>query len=429
MALDPSIALGVKPLEVASPVNQFAQMAQIQGLQQSNQLNELKMQEARLANEERNALRQLNPANADYENQLFKVNPQLGIQYRKERTAAEAQAATAANQKVTAAAEKQKMLGQAWRDISGRPSDANIVAHLEDIQSSPLFSDQEKASTEKRTQALLAMPLAERKAFLERMGSTGADYTSRANNAATVAEQARGHTLQDQQAKARLAQEGQAVTYQVDANNNIIALPSKLPAGVTPTARSVIAPGGGMTPLQGKDASKTAVSEQQASYNIGRVLNAAKEIGAIVKKDPSAVKPGGTEALASSIGMSGTANAARDANRQIVYGAQRDALDALLYLATGAAYNKEQLEGKMAAYIPSYTDEPANVAAKQARMASLIQSAKTRAGKAWTPEMEGAMQSLTNPTAAASAPSTPAPKGVPADIWNNMTPEERKLWN
>ena len=211
MALDPSIALGVKPLEVASPVNQFAQMTQLQGLQQANQLNELKMQEAQAASEERNALRQLNPANADYENQLFKVNPQLGIQYRKERTAAEAQAATAANQKVTAAAEKQKMLGQAWRDISGRPSDANIIAHLEDIQSSPLFSEQEKASTEKRTQALLAMPLAERKAFLERMGSTGADYTSRANNAATVAATLRGQDLTDTREKQRIGLEKERI--------------------------------------------------------------------------------------------------------------------------------------------------------------------------------------------------------------------------
>ena len=166
MALDPSIALGVKPLEVASPVNQFAQMTQLQGLQQANQLNELKMQEAQAASEERNALRQLNPANADYENQLFKVNPQLGIQYRKERTAAEAQAATAAQQKVTAAETKQKMLGQAWRDISGRPSDANIIAHLEDIQSSPLYSDQEKASIKAKADSLLSMSLAERKPFL-----------------------------------------------------------------------------------------------------------------------------------------------------------------------------------------------------------------------------------------------------------------------
>jgi hypothetical protein len=211
MALDPSIALGVKPLEVANPVNQFAQIQQLQGLRQANQLNELKMQEAQAANEERNALRQLNPANADYENQLFKVNPQLGIQYRKERTAAEAQAATAAQQKVTAAETKQKMLGQAWRDISGRPSDANIIAHLEDIQTSPLYDAQEKASIQKKADSLLAMPLAERKLFLERMGSTSADYTSRANNAATVAATIRGQDLTNARAQEniKIAQENQ----------------------------------------------------------------------------------------------------------------------------------------------------------------------------------------------------------------------------
>lgn len=211
MALDPSIALGVRPLEVPNPVNQFAQMTQLQGLQQANQLNELKMQEARAAGEERNALRQLNPANADYENQLFKVNPQLGIQYRKERTAAEAQAATAANQKVAAAAEKQKMLGQAWRDISGRPSDANIIAHLEDIQASPLYDEQEKASIKAKADSLLSMSLAERKPFLERMGSTGADYTSRANNAATVAATIRNQNMVDAREKERIGLEKERI--------------------------------------------------------------------------------------------------------------------------------------------------------------------------------------------------------------------------
>lgn len=201
MALDPSIALGIKSIELPNPVNQFAQMQQIQGYQQANELNQLKMQEAQAANEERNALRQLNPANADYENQLFKVNPQLGIQYRKERAAAEAQAATAANQKVTAAKAKQEIIGQSWRDISHRPSDANITSYLEDIQESTLFDPQEKTAVSKRAQMLLSMPFAERKAFLEKQGASGGDYTSRANNAATVAATVRGQDLTDARAR------------------------------------------------------------------------------------------------------------------------------------------------------------------------------------------------------------------------------------
>ena len=161
--------------------------------------------------------------------------------------------------------------------------------------------------------------------------------------------------------------------------------------------------------VKGKDSTKTAVSEQQAAYNIGRVLTAANEIKNITSKNPSAVQPGAMEAFASSLGMGGTANLARDADRQIVQGAQRDALDALLYLATGAAYNKEQLQGQMDAYIPSYTDTDEAVLAKKSRMTELIKSAKTRAGKSWTPEMDKAMAALTGPAAPGAA--APAPAG------------------
>jgi hypothetical protein len=163
-------------------------------------------------------------------------------------------------------------------------------------------------------------------------------------------------------------------------------------------------------PAIGKDSAKTAVSEQQAAYNIGRLLTSANQIKNITEKDASSVQPTGAEALASSFGMSGTANYARSANRQIVQGAQRDALDALLYLATGAAYNKEQLLGQMDAYIPAFTDKPEAVAAKKTRLTDLIKSAKTRAGKAWTSEMDEAMKSLTS----SNVPSAVSGKVVPA---------------
>jgi hypothetical protein len=257
-----------------------------------------------------------------------------------------------------------------------------------------LFSSQQKKAAEREMKDLLAMPFAKRADVLSQAGATAADLTARGQ---LKVSQGQLKVAQD-----RLAQDAQAVTYQQDANGNYVALPTKLPVGAVPTARSVIAPGGGMTPLQGKDSSKTAVSEQQAAYNIGRILTAAKEINKITKEDPSAVQPGAFEAGFNAVGMKGTANATRNANRQIVSGAQRDALDAMLYLATGAAYNKEQLEGQMEAYIPQYTDKPERVASKQMMMRELINNAKVRAGKAWTPDMESAVQSLMNPTTAAS---------------------------
>jgi len=221
-------------------------------------------------------------------------------------------------------------------------------------------------------------------------------------------------------AKQRLAQEAQGVTYQVNDQGDIVALPSRLSAGAAPVARPVTGQDG--APVKGAAKSKDiSVSEQQASYNVSRVLNAANQIKEIGSTNPSSGKPGVGEAFASSIGMEGTANLARSADRQIVYGAQRDALDALLYLATGAAYNKEQLAGQMAAYIPAFTDKADAVSAKKARLAELVKSAKIRAGKAWTPDMESAMQTLVSAEAPAAAKGK---KPTAATPYSNLSNEE-----
>jgi len=45
MPIDPNIALGVKPIQLESPVNQMAKMYEMQNAQQSNQLNQMKMDE------------------------------------------------------------------------------------------------------------------------------------------------------------------------------------------------------------------------------------------------------------------------------------------------------------------------------------------------------------------------------------------------
>ena len=175
MALDPNIALGVRSLEVPNQLAQYGQIQQLMAARDTQQFNALKMQEAQAAAEERNALRRLDPAAADYESQLFKVSPQLGINYRKEAATTAAQKAAESKSLAEAAAAKQKMMGQAYRDISGRPSDANITAHLEDIAESTLYSDAEKASITKRGMDLLAMPFAERQMFLAQQGASASE--------------------------------------------------------------------------------------------------------------------------------------------------------------------------------------------------------------------------------------------------------------
>lgn len=54
--IDPSIALGVRPLQIESPVNQMRAMMELQSAQQQQQANALKMQEYQQQQAERNAL-------------------------------------------------------------------------------------------------------------------------------------------------------------------------------------------------------------------------------------------------------------------------------------------------------------------------------------------------------------------------------------
>lgn len=92
--LNALIAQGAQFQAPPDPFVQYGRMQQLEQGQQANQLNQMKMQEMQAANAERNALRQLDPSSADYENQLFKVNPTMGIAYRKEAATAAAQSAT-----------------------------------------------------------------------------------------------------------------------------------------------------------------------------------------------------------------------------------------------------------------------------------------------------------------------------------------------
>jgi hypothetical protein len=175
MAIDPNIALGVRSVELQNPLNALAQYSQIQNAQNQNAMAQLQMREAEAAAQEKNMLRRLDPTAADYESQLFKVSPQLGINFRKEQAATEASRAATSSSLATAAKAKQQVLGQALRDISGRPSDANITAHTEDIQASPLFSPEEKAKALVTQQTLLAIPFEQRQAYLAAQGASASE--------------------------------------------------------------------------------------------------------------------------------------------------------------------------------------------------------------------------------------------------------------
>jgi hypothetical protein len=151
---------------------QYAQIQQIQGGRQAQELNALKMQEAQAAMQERNALRQLNPAAEDYENQLFKVSPQLGIQYRKEAATTAAQRAAQQKSEFDLKAAQRKFGEDLKRGLSANPSDENIIAFGQDAVLQGLYTpDQVKATVSQ----LLALPAPERVRILSQAGASAGE--------------------------------------------------------------------------------------------------------------------------------------------------------------------------------------------------------------------------------------------------------------
>ena len=101
--LNALIAQGYQFQAPPDPFVQYGKRQQLELGEQTNQLNQMKMQEAQAAAVERNALRQLDPSSPDYENQLFILDPTMGMAYRKD-------AATVAAQKATQEAQKAQAL-------------------------------------------------------------------------------------------------------------------------------------------------------------------------------------------------------------------------------------------------------------------------------------------------------------------------------
>jgi hypothetical protein len=255
MALvNPNIAMSFRQPDIQAPnaLAQFAQIQQIQSGRQAQELNALKMQEAQAAMEERNALRQLNPASADYENQLFKVNPQLGIAYRKERAAAlasdaaaKASAATATKAEFELKTKQRKFVEDLKRGLSANPSDANIIAFGEDAVLQGLYT---KEQAERTVQQFLAIPVADRQRIFAQAGATAGELrpisvgnslmTPQGQVLATAPRQSQLLTPEEEAQKARVAAAGRAPAQPVAPTITQIQDPTNPAQMITIDARS-----------------------------------------------------------------------------------------------------------------------------------------------------------------------------------------------
>ena len=169
MAIDASIALGIKPVQIENPLNNMAKFYNIQNDMQTNQMNQLTMAEAARkqgqAAQFRNALSNLgDPSSEGYEQRRAQA-------YYNNADPAGLQAirtSELANKNTEADLQKkqQEFTAQIARDLGRNSSDANTTAWFEDSMDSHLFSPDQKVKITNEYGKLMAMALPERKAYL-----------------------------------------------------------------------------------------------------------------------------------------------------------------------------------------------------------------------------------------------------------------------
>lgn len=220
MALvNPNIAMSFRQPDIQAPnaLAQFAQIQQIQGGRQAQELNALKMQEAQAAIETQNNLRGISFDAPDYVSQVAKYDPKLASEIAKERATIAAQKAAADKSAFELKAAQRKFGEDLKRGLSANPSDANIIAFGEDAVLQGLYTPEQVKAT---VSELLALPAADRVRILSQAGATAGELrpvavgsslmTPQGQVLATAPRQSQLLTPEEEAQKARVAAAGRA---------------------------------------------------------------------------------------------------------------------------------------------------------------------------------------------------------------------------
>ena len=314
MALvNPNIAMSFRmpEFQVPNALAQYAQLQQIQGGQQAQELNKLQIQEYQRAREEeegtRNFLRGRKLADPETQAGLAQFG-KTGLGYAKLLQEQQAAALNAKN--VQSQIDERefgtqdKKLKFAWNAVGSAATPQAAIAELTKGVKDGVFNMQSVTPDIQRLQNMTpdeyrqyrvekVMGILDAKDKLgfmlpkTRDRDTGGVIQVIQDNpalpgygqpiagaaipkTATIGERTAQGQLQV--ARDRLAQENQGVTYQQDAQGNLMALPSRLPSGGAPVARPVTGEGG--APVKGKP---SAFAEKAAAQRtqMGKDLNFA----------------------------------------------------------------------------------------------------------------------------------------------------------
>jgi hypothetical protein len=419
MAIDPRIALGVQPIQIESPLAMANQIAGLRAAEQRNSLVQMQMREAERSLSEQNALRRriATPDFFKQPNALESLTSEFG------QSGAELFEAVSKGRKAEAEAKKTELDSE----IAGAQAIANYVGVAKDQRSWTQLRDEAEA----RGIDVSRIPKIFDPLYASTLQDSSLGYAKYLENKRQM------ETLEVQ--KGQLKQSQQRLAFDRDVEqwkrNNPDFQIEKTTQGLlainkkTGAVKPIIYNGEVVT---GADKSADPrVDEQNTAFNAKRVLNSAQRIASVIQRNPDAMSAGALEAAARGVPLIGEGAAAmiRSEDRQVVEQNYEGIIDALLFMATGAAYNKEQREATINEIKPLFTDKQAALADKRGKLAEYIEAAKIKSGRAWTPELDAAMNVVLGmygtPDAAAGGA---VPAGVDPAVWAAMTPDERALW-
>lgn len=173
--IDPSIAMGYKPVQIENPLNQLAAMTQIQAGQQGQQLNALKLQEAQLELEDRNKLRGLDINSPDFISNVSKFNPKLALTLQKDLAAYKKSGLETTELQGKISKQEMDRNNQNLRNLSRNPSNANIQAYFEDFVLDNPNEPQKIANAQRTRDYLLSADIPTRNAYLSSIGATAGE--------------------------------------------------------------------------------------------------------------------------------------------------------------------------------------------------------------------------------------------------------------
>lgn len=161
--IDPSIVLNVKPVQIEDPINRFARQQELSvNMMKANEMQR-GMQEEQ---EVRNFLRGADLSKPETRSELSRFG-KTGLGYSK--LLQDQEKAGLETKKLKGDIDKQKIEAHRQRtsDLAFNPSDANVMAHLQDSVLRQEITQQQAEMTLKQT---LAMPLDQRKQYFLQMG-------------------------------------------------------------------------------------------------------------------------------------------------------------------------------------------------------------------------------------------------------------------